>query len=95
MSAPTVPAWAVGTFYGGDSSLATITVSASGKVGGSVLFADGAWTIDGTVDGLCIRAVMTNEDGDGAVVVFAIKELDGGGCRIESEDGSIWAERML
>ena len=91
--ATAVPAWAVGTFYGGEASLAAITVSVSGKVEGIVFFAGGAWTIDGMADGQCIRAVMTDENGGGAVVFFAIKELDGGGCRIESEDGSIWAER--
>ncbi len=89
-----VPAWAVGTFYGGDDALTTITVSKAGKVSGKVLFADGSrWTIVGSASGQRIAAVVTDAEGTSAAVGFVITRT--GDCRIESDDGSIWAERNL
>ena len=38
---------------------------------------------------------MTDAVGGNTAVGFVIAELDGGGCRIESEDGSMWAEWHL
>ena len=92
-SVPAVPAWAVGTFYGGDDdALSTITVSKSGKVSGKVLFADGGrWTIVGSASGQRIAAVVTDAEGNSAAVALVITRTDDGRCRIESEDGSIWA----
>ena len=88
-----VPAWAVGTFYGGDEcAFTTITVSKTGKVSGKVLFADGRCTIVGKASGQRIAAVLTDADGNSAEVVFAIVKTPDGHCRIESEDGTIWAE---
>ena len=94
VSATAVPAWAVGTFYGGDGdSLSTITVSKAGKVSGKALFADGSrWTIVGKAVGQRIATVVTDADGNSAEVVFAIVKTPDGRCRIESEDGSIWVE---
>ena len=88
-----VPAWAVGTFYGGDEgAFTTITVYKAGKVSGKVLFADGKWTIVGKASGQRIEAVVTDADGVDSEVVFAIVKTPDGHCRIESEDGLIWAE---
>ena len=92
-SAAAVPAWAVGTFYGGDEgAFTTITVSKTGKVSGKVLFADGRCTIVGKASGQRIAAVVTDADGNSEEVVFAIVKTPDGHCRIESEDGTIWAE---
>ena len=89
-----VPAWAVGTFYGDDGdALSTITVSKVGKVSGKVLFADGnRWTIVGKASGQSIAAVLTDADGNSEEVVFAVVKTPDGHCRIESEDGTTWAE---
>ena len=92
-AASLLPDWAVGTFYGRDSEwLATITVSRAGKVSGKVLFADERWTIVGNASGQRIAAVVTDAGGNSAEVVLAIVKTPDGRCRIESEDGSIWAE---
>ena len=92
-NAAAVPSWLVGTFYGGDEeTFTTITVSMAGKVSGKVLFADDKWTIVGNVNGLSIDAVATDASGKSAEVVFVFIKLEDGRCRIESEDGSIWAE---
>ena len=90
-----VPAWAVGTFYGGDGdALSTITVSKAGKVSGKVLFAGGGrWTIVGNASGQRIEAVMTDAAGGSTAIGLVITELDDGRCRIESEDGLIYAEK--
>ncbi|MBR3222218.1 MAG: RHS repeat protein [Kiritimatiellae bacterium] len=91
-----VPEWAVGTFYSGDGeSLTAITVSAAGEVSGKIFFAEETWTIEGTVEGLRIEAVMTDADGGSTAIGLVITELEDGRCRIESDDGSIWAEQML
>ena len=91
-----VPAWAVGTFYGGDGeSLTAITVSASGKVSGRVFFAGATWTIEGAADGLRIDAVIVDADGGSRAIGFVVAELGDGRCRIESDDGTIWAEQQL
>ena len=92
--AAAVPAWAVGTFYGDDGdALSTITVSKAGKVSGKVLFADGSrWTIVGTASGQRIEAVVTDASGTSTSIALVITRT-GGRCRIESEDGSICAER--
>ena len=89
-----VPAWAVGTFYGGDEgAFTTITVSKAGKVSGKVLFEDGGrWTIVGKAAGQRLETVVTDAGGNSAEVVFAIGKTPDGRCRIESEDGSISAE---
>ena len=89
-----VPAWAVGTFYGGDgNALSTITVSKAGKVSGKVLFADGGrWTIVGKTVGQRLETVVTDAGGNSAEVTFAVVRTLDGRCRIESEDGSIWVE---
>ena len=88
-----VPAWAAGTFYGGDEgSFTTITVSKTGKVSGKVLFADGKWTIVGKAVGQRLETVATDADGNSAEVVFVIAKTPDGRCRIESEDGLILAE---
>ena len=89
-----VPAWAVGTFYGGDEdALTTITVSKAGKVSGKVLFADGGrWTIVGSASGQRIAAVVTDASGLGTSIALVITRTDDGHCCIESDDGSISAE---
>ena len=94
--ASAVPAWAIGTFYGGDGeSLTAITVSASGEVSGKIFFASETWTIAGAADGQRIEAVMTDVGGGSTAIGLAITKLDDGRCRIESDDGSIWAEQGL
>ena len=94
--AAAVPAWAVGTFYGGDGeSLTTIAVSAAGEVSGKIFFAEETWTLEGTADGQRIEAVMTDAGGGSTVIGLVITELEDGRCRIESDDGSIWAELHL
>ena len=94
--AATVPAWAVGTFYGGDGeSLTVITVSTSGEVSGKIFFAEETWTLEGTADGRRIEAEMTDAAGGSTTIGLAITELEDGRCRIESDDGSIWAEQGL
>ena len=89
-----VPAWAVGTFYGGDDdSLTTITVSKSGKVSGKVLLADGSkWMIVGKASGQRIAAVVTDASGTSTSIALVITRTGDGRCRVESEDGVIWAE---
>ncbi|MBQ3289836.1 MAG: InlB B-repeat-containing protein, partial [Kiritimatiellae bacterium] len=92
-NAAAAPSWPVGTFYGGDEeAFTTITVSMAGKVSGKVLFAADTWTIVGKVNGQLIDAVVTDASGNSAEVVFAFVKLEDGRIRIESEDGSIWAE---
>ena len=88
---------AVGTFYGGDGdTLSTITVSKVGKVSGKVLFENGGrWTIVGSASGQRIAAVLTDAEGNSAAVGFVITRTGDGCCRIESEDGTISAERQL
>ena len=91
--AAAVPTWAVGTFYGGgEDAFTTITVSKTGKVSGKVLFAEGKWTIVGKANGQRIDAVVADEEGNSTEVVLAIVKKEDGSCRIESEDGLIWAE---
>ena len=67
-------------------------MSKVGKVSGKVLFADGRWTIVGKASGQRIAAVVTDAGGNSAEVAFAIVKTPDGCCRIESEDGSMWAE---
>ena len=92
-NAAAAPSWPVGTFYGGDEeAFTTITMSMAGKVSGKVLFAADKWTIVGNVNGQRIDAVVTDASGNSAEVVFVFIKFEDGRCRIESEDGSIWAE---
>ena len=93
-SVPSVPSWAVGTFYGGDrDTLSTITVSKAGKVSGKVLFADGGrWTIVGSASGQRIAAVVTDASGVSTSIALDITRTGDGRCRIASSDGSISAE---
>ena len=94
-SSSSVPSWAVGTFYGGDeSAFTTITISKTGKVSGKVQFADGRWTIVGKVVGQSLETFVTDAGGNSAEVVFAIVKTPDGRCRIESEDRSIWTEKV-
>ena len=88
------PTWAVGTFCGGDEgAFTTITVSRAGKVSGKVLFEDGGkWTIVGKAVGQRLETVVTDVGGNSEEVVFAVGNTPDGRFRIESEDGSIWAE---
>ena len=90
----TVPAWAVGTYYGGDGdALSTITVSKVGKVSGKVLFADGSrWMIVGKASGQRIAAIVTDASGVSTSINFVITRTSDGRCSIKSEDGSISAE---
>ena len=93
VASASVPAWAVGTFHGGDEGASTtITVSKTGKVSGKVVFADGRWMIVGKANGKRIEAVVTDDEGNCWEVALAIIKKEDGSCRIESEDGSIWAE---
>ena len=68
-------------------------MSRTGKVSGKVLFADGGrWTIVGKASGQRIAAVVTDAGGNSAEIAFAIVKTPDGRCRIESAEGSIWAE---
>ena len=48
-----------------------------------------------SASGQRIAAVVTDAEGNSAAVGFVIARTGDGRCRIESEDGTIWAERNL
>ena len=75
-------------------SLKAFFFAAAALAAGS-LFASETWTIAGAADGQRIEAEMTDATGGSTAIGLAITELDDGSCRIESDDGSIWAEQGL